>query len=334
MEKRRLGNTDLELSEVGFGAWAIGGGDWQFGWGPQDDDEAVAAIHAALDHGVNWIDTAAIYGLGHSEELVNRAIHEKSGKKKRKQRRDAILATKCSLVWDDQGRISSVLTKESVKRECEASLERLGIETIDLYQIHWPNDDEHIEEGWEAIGELIQEGKVRHAGVSNFQRDHLERAQAIRPMASIQPPYSMLRRAVEGPVFEFCREHAIGVLAYSPMQSGLLSGRFDRDRLAENDWRRKADDFAEPNLAINLTLVEQLLPMARRYGKTMAQLAIAWVLRRPEVTSAIVGARRPEQIAETVGGAGWRIEESDLRVIDRLVMERKLRIEAAGGRIH
>lgn len=334
METRKLGNTDLELSEIGFGAWAIGGGDWQFGWGPQDDDEAIQAIHRALDLGVNWIDTAAVYGLGHSEELVGKAIRKGSGKGKKSARRDVIVATKCSLVWNETKEIGSSLRADSVKRECEASLKRLGVERIDLYQIHWPNDDVHIEEGWTAIGELIEEGKVRYAGVSNFQLDHLQRAQGIRPIASSQPPYSMLRRSIEGPILDFCREHHIGVLAYSPMQSGLLTGRFDPSRLAENDWRLRADDFRAPNLTINLELVRQLEPMARRYDKTVAQLAIAWVLRRPEVTSAIVGARRPAQIEETVGGAGWHIEEPDLKVIDRLLEERRLRIQAAGGRIY
>jgi aryl-alcohol dehydrogenase-like predicted oxidoreductase len=330
MERRRLGDTDLELSEIGFGAWAIGGGDWQFGWGPQDDREAIDAIHRALELGVNWIDTAAVYGLGHSEELVGRALRERglvAG-------RDVIVATKCSLVWDEQRQVGSSLQRDSVKRECEDSLRRLGVERIDLYQIHWPNDDARIEEGWRAIGELIEEGKVRWAGVSNFQREHLERAQAIRPMASLQPPYSLLRRGIEGPILEFCRAHRVGVVAYSPMQSGLLTGRFDPARLADNDWRRRADDFRAPNLAINLDLVRQLGPIAERHGKTVAQLAIAWTLRRPEVTSAIAGARRPAQIEETVGGAGWRLADEDLATIDRLLDERRARIQAAGGNLY
>ncbi len=323
MERRRLGFTDLELSEVGFGAWAIGGGGWAFGWGPQDDAESIAAIRRALELGVNWIDTAAIYGLGHSEEVVARAVEGR--------RDEVILATKCSLIWDEKGEISSSLARESVRRECEASLRRLNTDVIDLYQIHWPEDDERIEEGWEEIGRLIEEGLVRYGGVSNFLAGHLRRAQAIHPVASLQPPYSMLRRRHEGSEFAFCRENDIGVIAYSPMQSGLLTGRFDPSRLSEEDWRRRAGEFQEPNLSINLWFVDQLRPVAGEYGKTVAQLAVAWVLRREEVTSAIVGARRPDQIEETTGGAGWTLDEEHLAQIDELLAERKRRILEAGG---
>jgi len=289
----------------------------------------VAAIHRALDRGVNWIDTAAVYGLGHSEELVGRALRERGA-----GAREIVVATKCSLVWNERGEVGSSLAHDSVKRECEESLRRLGVERIDLYQIHWPNDDVRIEEGWRAIGELIQEGKVRYAGVSNFQREHLERAQRIRPIASHQPPYSLIRRGIEGPILDFCREHRVGIVAYSPMQSGLLTGRFDPARLAANDWRRRADDFREPNLAANLDLARKLEPIARGYGKTVAQLALAWVLRLPEVTSAIAGARRPEQVEETVGGAGWRISDADLAAIDRLLAERRDRIRTTGGNLY
>lgn len=321
MQKRKLGNSELHLSEVGFGAWAIGGGDWSFGWGPQDDNESIAAIKRALELGVNWIDTAAVYGLGHSEEIVAEAI--------KGMRNRLIIATKCSMVWDDKGKISSSLKAASVRSECEASLKRLGTDRIDLYQVHWPNDDKHIEEGWSVIGQLIEEGKVRYGGVSNFYVPHLDRAHNIHPIASLQPPYSMLRRAVEDGVFEYCRRNGIGVVTYSPMQAGLLTGAFDIDRLAENDWRRGSKEFNEPNLSINLDFVEKLHPIAEKYGKTVAQLAIAWVLRLDVVTSAIVGARRPSQIEETVGGSDWNIEQEDLDSIDELLNERNKRIEEA-----
>lgn len=323
MKTRTLGWTDLELSEVGFGAWAIGGGGWAFGWGEQDDSESIAAIRRGLELGINWIDTAAVYGLGHSEEVVARAIEG--------MRDDVILATKCSLVWDDQGSIGSSLRADSVIRECEASLKRLKTDVIELYQIHWPNDDEHIEEGWEAIGRLKEQGKIRYAGVSNFLVSHMQRAQQIHPIASLQPPYSMLRRGIEQETLTYCAENSIGVVAYSPMQAGLLTGKFDKSRVAEDDWRQKVDEFKDPNLGINLEFVDQLRPIAREYGKTVAQLAIAWVLRRPELTSAIVGARRPSQIEETVGGAGWSIEDQHLQQIEELLSERVDKIKAAGG---
>ena len=325
MHTRKLGNTDLQLSEIGFGAWAVGGGGYAFGWGEQDDSESIAAIHRALELGVNWIDTAPVYGLGHSEEIVGKAI---AGKK-------VIIATKCSIVWDENRQTSNNLRAESIKRECEASLKRLKIERIDLYQIHWPGDSEHIEEGWRAIGELIAEGKIRYAGVSNFQYDmsHMHRAQAIRPMASLQAAYSMLRRYPEGAPFDYLREQNIGFLAYSPMQAGILTGRFNMARVAQDDWRRTTNEYQEPNLSINLDFVEALRPIAGKYDKTVAQFAIAWVLRRGEVTSAIVGARRPSQIEETVGGAGWKITQEDLDHIVELLVERRRRVIAAGGYI-
>lgn len=311
MKTRKLGNTELWLTEIGFGAWAIGGGGWKFGWGPQDDEEAVAAIRRALELGVNWIDTAAVYGLGHSEELVARAIEGR--------RDQVIVATKCSLVWDQAGEISSSLARDSVRRECEGSLRRLRTERIDLYQIHWPTDDRRIEEGWEEMGRLIDEGKVRYGGVSNFQVSHLRRAQAIRPVASLQPRYSMIHREVEPELLGFCAEHAIGVVAYSPMASGLLTGRFDRTKVAAEDWRSGAPDFNEPRLSQHLALAQALAPIALRHGKTVSQLAIAWVLRSSAVTSAIVGARRPSQIEETVGAVGWSLGALDVAEIEGLI---------------
>lgn len=324
MNTRKLGFSDLEITEVGFGAWAIGGGNWAFGWGPQDDKEAINAMNRALELGVNWIDTAAVYGLGHSEELVAEVI--------KGRRDDIIVASKCSLVWDDHGNISSSLKRDSVIRECESSLQRLDTDFIDLYQIHWPRDEERIEEGWEAIGRLIEQGKIRYGGVSNFNVSHLKRAQAEHPIASLQPPYSMLRRSVEfNGEFDFCKENDIGIIAYSPMQCGLLTGKFDMNRVADDDWRRKSDEFQEPNLSIDLEFVDKLKPIAADYGKTVAQLAIAWVLRLDHMSAAIVGARRPSQIEETVGGADWKLSNNDLERIEQLLQERIDRIKDAGG---
>ena len=324
MNTRQLGNSDLHLTEVGFGAWAIGG-DWKFGWGDQSADEAIAAIRRGLELGINWIDTAAVYGLGRSEELVAKAVAGMRDK--------VIIATKCSLVWDDQGNVGDSLTRASIRREAEASLRRLGTDYIDLYQIHWPNDDPHIEEGWEEIGRLIEEGKVRHGGVSNFLISHLDRAEAIHPIASLQPPYSMVRRYIEEAEMAWCTEHGTGIVAYSPMQSGLLTGSFDMKRVQATDFRQRAAEYQEPNLAVNLEFVEQLRPIAAKYDKTVAQLAIAWVLRRPEITSAIVGARRPSQIEETVGGAGWSIDEADLATLEDLMAERIRKLRAANGHV-
>ena len=328
MNTRQLGNTTLYLSEIGLGAWAIGGEGTRFGWGPQDDRDSIAAIHRALELGVNWIDTAAVYGLGHSETLVGQAL--------KGRRHEVIIATKCSQVWDDKGEVTHNLTRASVRRECEASLQRLQTDVIDLYQIHWPQDQEHLDEGWEEIGRLIDDGKVRCGGVSNFHFDlnNMHRAQKARPISSLQAPYSILRRYPEGEPFTYCREHQIGFLAYSPMQAGLLTGTFDKTRIAKTDWRNTAKEYSDINLPINLEFVEQLRTIAKKYNKSVAQLSIAWVLRRPEMTSAIVGARRPSQIEETVGGAGWMLDPEDLKAIDRLCEERLEKVKAAGGYIH
>jgi aryl-alcohol dehydrogenase-like predicted oxidoreductase len=325
MKTRKLGYTDLNLTEVGFGAWAIGG-HWRFGWGEQDDQESIAAIRRGIELGINWIDTAAVYGLGHSEEVVAKALEPF-------KREDVTIATKCSLVWDEEGNVSDNLRAESVRRECEASLRRLKVDTIDLYQIHWPNDDEHIEEGWAEIGKLIEEGKVRYGGVSNFLVPHLERAQKIHPVASLQPPYSMLRRWIEDAELQWCAEHDVGVIAYSPMGSGLLTGKYTKDRPDEGDWRNRAPEFQEPNISIDLEFVEKLRPIAEKYGKSVAQLSIAWVLRRPEMTAAIVGARRPDQIEETAGGAGWQPDEGDLEAIHELIEERERKVREADGHL-
>jgi aryl-alcohol dehydrogenase-like predicted oxidoreductase len=319
MTKRKLGYTDLHLTTVGLGTWAIGGTGYAYAWGPQDDSDSTAAIHRALDLGVNWIDTAPVYGLGHSEEVVGRAV---AG------RRDQVfIATKCGLVWDEgktepYGRLKA----DSVKREAEASLRRLGVEIIDLYQIHWPNPDEDIEEGWGAIADLVREGKVRYGGVSNFSVDQLRRILPSHPVASLQPPYSMIRRGIESELLPFCAAHDIGVIVYSPMQTGVLTGAFTRERVAnlpDSDWRKRAPTFGEPQLSANLALVEKLGPVAERQNRTVAQLAIAWTLRRSEVTAAIVGARRPEQIEETAPASDWVLSEEEIAAVEQALSERE-----------
>ena len=274
----------------------MGGGDWKFGWGDQDDASSIASVHQALDAGINWIDTAAIYGHGHAEKVVGKAIQGR--------RDDVIVATKCGRVWEGESReIGKCLKRESVQREVDASLQRLGIDQIDLYQIHWPEPDAEIEEGWGAVADLIEEGKIRYAGVSNFSLDQLKRIQPIHPVTSLQPPYSMLLREVESEILPYCKENQIGVVAYSPMQAGLLTGTFTRERvesLPSNDWRKSNPFFMPPQLAAHLDVVEQLRPIAQQLDISLSQLALAWVLRRSELTAAIVGARRPEQILETV----------------------------------
>ena len=319
MRTRTLGYTGEQLTTMGLGTWAIGGGDWAYAWGPQDDKQSIATIRRALDLGINWIDTAAVYGLGRSEEVVGRAI--------KGRRDDVFVATKCGLVWDDEDRTPrGRLTAASVRQECEDSLRRLDVDVIDLYQIHWPNPEEDIEEGWTAIAELAEEGKIRYAGVSNFSVEQLERVRKIHPVASLQPPYSMLRRGVEDELLDYCDQHDIGVVVYSPMQAGLLTGKFSKeyvDGLPDDDWRKDSRAFKEPRLSVNLAFVEQLRPIAERNGKTLPQLAIAWVLRRQEVTAAIVGARRPDQIEETAPAADWVLSDEDVAEIDRLLAERE-----------
>jgi aryl-alcohol dehydrogenase-like predicted oxidoreductase len=312
METRRLGNSDLELTPVGFGSWAIGGGSWEFAWGPQDDRDSIAAIHRALDHGVNWIDTAAVYGLGHSEEIVGRALRERGTK--------PYVFTKCSMTWGPDRRIGHSLRADSVRRECEASLRRLGVERIDLYQIHWPNPDGEIEEGWETLARLREEGKVRFAGVSNFDVAQLERARRIAPVTSLQPPYSAVHREIEREILPCCAAHQIGVIVYSPMQAGLLSGAMTRERvaaLAADDWRRRSPDFREPRLSRNLALQDLLRRIGARRGTTAAAVAVAWTLRRREVTGAIVGARSAAQVDGFVAALELRLDPPEIEEIDR-----------------
>jgi aryl-alcohol dehydrogenase-like predicted oxidoreductase len=285
-------------------------------WGPQDDDEAVGAIRRAVELGINWIDTAAVYGLGHSEELVARALKGVSER--------PYVFTKCSLVWDESGGVHNVLKKDSVKRECEESLRRLQTDVIDLYQIHWPNPEEDIEEGWEALAELKEEGKVRHIGVSNFDVSQMERTQKIAPVETLQPPYNMLNRGVEEEILPYCAEQDIGVIVYSPMRSGLLTGKMTRERvrsLPSDDWRRNSSDFQEPRLSKNLELVKLLEKIGREHGSSPGEVAIAWTLRHPAVTAAIVGGRRPDQVDGIIGAAGFRFGEDELDRIEAFLDE-------------
>jgi aryl-alcohol dehydrogenase-like predicted oxidoreductase len=318
MRTRRLGNTELELTVIGFGAWALGGGDWAFGWGPQDDAESIAAIKKSLDLGVNWIDTAAVYGLGHSEKIVGKAV---------KGRRDkVIIATKCGLTWNRKGKIKGFLSAKSVREEVDNSLRRLDIDVIDLYQIHWPTRPRDDLEAWQTLAELIEEGKIRYAGVSNFSKKQLEAIQGLHPPASLQPPYSMVERGVEKDLLAYCRDHEIGVVAYSPMQCGLLTGKMTLERVANlprEDFRRKDRHFKEPALGATLRMVEGLREIAEGCGRTVAQLAIAWVLRRPEVTSAIVGTRNDRQIEETAAAADWVLDEAQVAAVERLIAMRE-----------
>jgi aryl-alcohol dehydrogenase-like predicted oxidoreductase len=313
LQKARFGKTDMEITPVGFGAWAIGGGGWAAAWGPQDDDEAVGAIRRAVELGINWVDTAAVYGLGHSEELVAQALKGFPAADR------PYVFTKCSLVWDENREISNVLKRDSVKRECEESLRRLQVDVIDLYQIHWPRPDEQIEEGWAALAELKDEGKVRHIGVSNFDAGQMERADAIAPVETLQPPYNMLRRDIEAEILPYASENDIGVIVYSPMASGLLTGKMTRERVENmpaDDWRRNNEQFNDPKLSQNLDLVERLREIGERHEKSPAEIAIAWTLRHPAVSAAIVGGRRPDQVDGIVGAADFRLSESEVEEVE------------------
>ena len=313
MQKVRFGKTDMEITPVGFGAWAIGGGGWAAAWGPQDDDEAVGAIRRAVELEINWVDTAAVYGLGHSEELVAQALKGFPAADR------PYVFTKCSLVWDENREISNVLKRDSVKRECEESLRRLQVDVIDLYQIHWPRPDEQIEEGWAALAELKDEGKVRHIGVSNFDAGQMERADAIAPVETLQPPYNMLRRDIEAEILPYASENDIGVIVYSPMASGLLTGKMTRERVENmpaDDWRRNNEQFNDPKLSRNLDLVEKLREIGERHDKSPGEIAIAWTLRHPAVSAAIVGGRRPDQVDGIVGAADFRLSESEVEEVE------------------
>ena len=311
IEKRKLGRKGPELTTVGFGAWAAGG-PWHFGWGPQDDDESIAAIRHALDRGINWIDTAAVYGWGHSEEVVGRALHGVP-------RDEVYIATKCGRVKGDGDAPLGDLRPGSIRRQLDESLRRLQTDYVDLYQFHWPDTTTGtpVEESWAMMARLQDEGKVRWVGVSNFSVELMERCQAIRHVDSLQPPYSLLRREVEAEILPWCKANGTGVICYSPMQAGILSGSFSLERVADDDWRRRNPIYQEPQLSRNLAFVERLRPIANRHGKTVGQLAIAWVLANPAVTAAIVGARRPAQVEENVLAMGFSLDEHTLAEIER-----------------
>lgn len=323
MRTRRLGNTDLELTVVGLGTWAMGG-PWQYGWGPQDENEAIAAILKAIDLGINWIDTAAIYGCGRSEELLGIAL--------KKTKIKPIIATKCGLLWNEKREKVNCLKAESIRKECEDSLKRLCIETIDLYQMHWPDPEKDIEEGWEEMARLQKQGKVRHIGVCNYNTAQLDRIRKIAPVASLQPPYNMNNRGVEKDLLGYCAKNNMGVVTYSPMQRGLLTGKFSKKylaTLAPDDHRLKSGDYQEPEFSATLSLVDKLRPIAERNKRTLPQLAIAWVLRRSEVTAAIVGARKPSQIAETAPACDWVLTKNDIAEIEKLLAERENKLAKA-----
>jgi aryl-alcohol dehydrogenase-like predicted oxidoreductase len=310
MKTKRLGNSDLSITPVGFGAWAIGGSGWEFGWGEQDDKASVAAIHRALELGVNWIDTAAVYGMGHSEEIVAVALRTWPGPR-------PYVFTKCGLRWDERGYIHRSLTADSIRRECEDSLRRLNVDVIDLYQIHWPTED--LEEGWTAMAQLQKEGKVRWIGVSNFNVEEMRRAKAIAPITSLQPPYSLVRREVEEGTLPYCRSEGLGVIVYSPMASGLLTGTMTRERAAslpDTDWRSRDLEFQEPRLSKNLALVERLRQVGQKYGRPPGQVAVAWVLRNAAVTAAIVGARSAQQVEGNVGAAELNLTDEEIADIE------------------
>jgi aryl-alcohol dehydrogenase-like predicted oxidoreductase len=319
MQTRKLGNSDLDITPVGYGAWAIGGAGWQFGWGSQDDNDSLGAIHRALELGVNWIDTAAVYGLGHSEEVVGHALKSWSGPR-------PYVFTKCGRSWDKEGNVGIVLNADSIRREVEDSLRRLSLDVIDLYQIHWPPDPDsaELEEGWSTLASLQRQGKVRWIGVSNFNAQQLRRAHALAPVTSLQPRYSLVHREAEEQVLPYCRRENIGVIVYSPMASGLLTGAMTRERAArlpKDDWRRTHPDFTEPNLSRNLALVERLQEIARRHDRSTGEVAIAWTLHNPAVTGAIVGARNARQAEGVMRAGELRLTDEEVNEIEAFVVE-------------
>jgi aryl-alcohol dehydrogenase-like predicted oxidoreductase len=308
MIMEQLGTSDLWLTRIGFGAWAIGGGDWAFSWGPQDDEDSIAAIHKAIDLGINWIDTAAVYGLGHSEEVVGRAV--KSATKK------PLIFTKCGMVWNGKREITNSL--KSIREECEASLRRLQVEAIDLYQIHWPKPDEELEEAWTTMAELQKEGKVRHIGGSNFSVAQIERCTAIAPITSMQPPYSMLNRAAEAELLPYCEDHDIGVINYAPMHSGLLTGAMTKERAAAfppDDFRRNAKNYQEPLLSRNLAIADFLKQLGARHNVSAGVVAIAWTLANPAIMAAIVGGRNAAQVEGVFPATHFRLTAEEMQEI-------------------
>lgn len=317
METRQLGNSDLQITPIGIGAWAIGGSGWDGSMGPQNEDDSIPAIRAALDHGLNWIDTAALYGLGHSEEIVARALHERTPR--------PYVFTKCERVWDRAGKIGASLKADSIRRECEDSLRRLKVDAIDLYQVHWPEPDEDIEEGWTELARLKEAGKVRYIGVSNFSVAQMTRAQSIAPITSIQPPYSIVTSQAEEEILPYATNNKVGVIVYSPMSAGLLTGAMTRERVAkfsQEDWRRNLPNFHEPLLSRNLRLVEHLREIGDRHGRTPGEVAIAWALDHPAVTGAIVGIRSPNQVSGIIGAASFRLTSNEMAEIKSAISQK------------
>jgi aryl-alcohol dehydrogenase-like predicted oxidoreductase len=315
MKTKVLGNSDLHITPIGFGAWAIGGGDWQFGWGDQDDTDSIAAIHRALKLGINWIDTAAVYGLGHSEEIVARALAEWPGPR-------PYVFTKCGMVWDENRKVDYSLNAASVRRECEASLRRLQVDAIDLYQVHWPSDlSAETEEGWRELAQLRKEGKIRWIGASNFNLDELQAVQHIAPVTSLQPRYSLISRAAEIEMLPYCLSQNIGVISYSPMASGLLTGAMTRDRIASlplNDWRTRNPEFTEPKLSRNLAVAQLLRKVGQHHGVSAGEAAIAWVLHHPAITGAIVGARNAKQVEGIAGAANLHLAPVEIEELQSI----------------
>ena len=315
MKTRRLGNTDLQLTTVGIGTWPMGG-PGKVGWGPQDDQDSISSIRNGLERGINWIDTAPIYGLGHAEEVVCKAIKGISPR--------PIIATKCGMMWKSDGTPVWRLDKDRVRIQCENSLKRLGLDNIDMYMIHWPIPAEYIEEAWETFTELIKEGKIRYIGVSNCTIEQMEILKTIHPVSFLEPPYSMLERKVEDGLLEYCQKNNMGVVVYSPLEQGLLTGALkSADDLALDDFRRSRPQFQEPIFSANIKLVQELNPIAKRYHRSIAQLAIAWVLRRPEITSAITGPRLPTEIEDTIKAGEWELTKKDITEIEGLLTKRE-----------
>ena len=316
MNTKHLGNSDLEITTMGFGAWAIGGTGYEYAWGPQDDRDSIEAIHRALELGFNWIDTAPAYGIGHSEEIIAQALSSWSGPR-------PYVFTKCGLRWDPEGKIFNVLKGDSIRREVEESLHRLQVETIDLMQIHWPTDvPGEIEEAWSVLAELQQAGKLRWIGVSNFDVAQLQRVGAIAPVTSLQPPYSLLRRGIEAEILTYCIQAGIGVIVYSPMYSGLLTGAMTHQRAAnlpDTDWRKRDTEFQEPLISRNLALVECIREISARHGYTPGEAGIAWTLRHPGVTGAIVGARNVRQVEGVVGAMDFRLSQAELAEVENIL---------------
>jgi aryl-alcohol dehydrogenase-like predicted oxidoreductase len=314
MQKKQLGNSDLNITSVGFGAWAIGGGGWEFGWGPQDDNISIEAIHRALELGINWIDTAAVYGCGHSEEVVAKALSNWTGER-------PYVFTKCILQWDDNGKILQNYKPESIWQECEDSLRRLDTDVIDLYQIHWPpsDDEKLIDAAWEMMARLKEEGKVRWIGVSNFNIEQMKRAQTICSITSLQPPYSLINRNIEVEILPYCMEQNVGVIVYSPMASGLLTGAMTRERiedLPDEDWRLKWDEFSEPKITKNLKLAEKLKEIGKRQNRTAGEIAISWTLKHPAVTGAIVGARSAGQVDGVMKAGELELNDDEVNALE------------------